>query len=175
MDYETIERKVIYQGKVFKVSLDTVRKPTGETTRVDLVEHAGAVVLVPLDASDRVWLVRQYRHPTGMFLLELPAGTLDPGEDPIHCAIRECREEIGLSPSKIDPLGGFYLAPGYSTEFIHAFLVGDFQKAPLPMDSDEDLHPVQFSWPELENLIRTGEIIDAKTISALYLAREHLS
>jgi ADP-ribose pyrophosphatase len=175
MDYEILAHKVVFEGKVFRIRSDVVRKPTGEKTRFDLVEHAGAVVMIPQDNRGLLWLVRQYRHPTGGYILEFPAGTLDPGEDPRQCAIRECREEIGMSPAGIQPLGGFFLAPGYSTEFIQAFLVRDLQPAPLPKDADEDLQAERHSLSTVHRLIQTGEIVDAKTIASFYLAQKHFS
>lgn len=175
MDYETIASEIAFEGKVFRVRVDNVRNPSGQKSRVDVVEHAGAVVMVPIEKDNLIWLVRQYRHPTGSYILELPAGTLDPSEEPAQCAIRECREEIGMAPGKLEELGGFYLAPGYSTEFIHAFLAKDLQPASLPRDEDEDLHIERYSLEELERLIQAKEIKDAKTIAALSLARSHLA
>ncbi|HEY43508.1 MAG TPA: NUDIX hydrolase, partial [Anaerolineae bacterium] len=92
MTYRVMYTETVFQGKVFAVRIDQIEKPSGQTMRVDVVEHHGAVVLVPVDEEGRVWFVQQYRHPTGKWLLELPAGTLNPEEDPKACAVRECRE-----------------------------------------------------------------------------------
>ena len=174
MAYRVIQSETIFQGKVFGVRIDQVESPTGQTMRVDIVEHDGAVVLIPVDDDQRIWFVRQYRHPTGNKLLELPAGTLDPGEDPEKCAIRECREEIGMSPSYLVPLGGAFMAPGYSTEYLHFFLAGDLTPAPLTPDADEDLYVERLTWNEIMELIAGGELQDTKTLAGLFLAQDHL-
>ncbi len=174
MAYRVLQSETIFQGKVFGVRIDQVESPTGQTMRVDVVEHGGAVVMIPVDDNQRIWLVRQYRHPTGKTLLELPAGTLDPGEDPKTCAVRECREEIGMSPSYLVPLGGAFMAPGYSTEFLHFFLVGDLTPAPLTPDADEDIYVERLTWDEIMELIARGELQDTKSLAGLFLARDHL-
>jgi ADP-ribose pyrophosphatase len=102
-------------------------------------------------------------------LLELPAGTLEPGEDPLETAARECREEIGMAPGQLDRLGGVFLAPGYSTEFLHFFLATDLQSSPLDPDEDEDLQVVTVSLDEAIDAIDQGQIQDAKTLAGLYL------
>ena len=174
MDYRVLQSESIFQGKVFGVRIDQVESPTGQTTRIDVVEHNGAVVMIPVDDDQRIWFVRQYRHPTGKVLLELPAGTLDPGEDPETCAVRECREEIGMSPSYLLPLGGAFIAPGYSTEYLHFFLARDLTPAPLTPDADEDLDVERLGWNEIMELIAEGELQDTKSLAGLFLARDHL-
>ena len=174
MAYRVLQSENIFQGKVFGVRIDQVESPIGQTMRVDVVEHEGAVVMIPVDEDQRIWFVRQYRHPTGNTLLELPAGTLEPGEDPKTCAVRECREEIGMSPSYLVPLGGAFMAPGYSTEYLHFFLAGDLTPAPLTPDTDEDLHVERFGWNEIMELIARGELQDTKSLAGLFLARDRL-
>jgi ADP-ribose pyrophosphatase len=174
MAYEVLQSETIFQGKVFGVRIDQVKSPAGKSMRVDLVEHGGAVALIPVDDQQRFWFVRQYRHPTGEILLEIPAGTLELGEDPVSCAIRECREEIGMSPGQLTPLGGAFLAPGYSTEFIHFFMAEDLTPASLTPDEDEELHVEQFTWEEIQERITRKEVRDAKTLAGLFLARTHL-
>ena len=97
----------------------------------EVVEHRGAVLLIALDDYDNVFMVRQYRHPVGRVLLELPAGTIDEGEQPEVCAVRELREETGFRPRSLESLGGFFLSPGYSNEYIHLFLATGVEEAPL--------------------------------------------
>ncbi len=174
MEYSIINSEVIFEGKVFKVRVDEVRKPSGESMRVDVVEHGGAVTLIPMDEQSRILMVRQYRHPAGKQLLELPAGTLDHDETPEQCAVRECREEVGLAPGKLVHLGGFFLAPGYSTEYLELFLATELSPAPLPQDYDEDLIIERLSVDEVLGRIAKNEICDAKTIAGLLMLIQYL-
>ncbi|OGO17322.1 MAG: hypothetical protein A2Z14_17525 [Chloroflexi bacterium RBG_16_48_8] len=174
MLYATLKSELVFQGKVFNIRIDEVQKADGQRMRVDVVEHGGAVVILPFDEEGRIWFVDQYRYPVGRRLLELPAGTLDPGEDPEICAVRECREEIGMSPGYLTPLGGLYLAPGYSTEFVHFFVAQNLSPAPLALDEDEDLKVKCLTVGEVKEWITKGQIYDAKTLAGLFLAFEHL-
>lgn len=174
MEYSIINSDVIFEGKVFKVRIDEVRKPSGETMRVDLVEHGGAVVLIPMDDEGRILMVSQYRHPAGKQLLELPAGSLDHDESPEQCAVRECREEVGLAPGRLVHLGGFFLAPGYSTEYLDLFLATELSPAPLPQDYNEDLIIERLSVDEILERITKNEIHDAKTIAGLLMLTGYL-
>lgn len=174
MEYSILKSERIFEGKVFNVRIDEVQKSTGESMRVDIVEHGGAVVLVPIDEDGRILLVKQYRHPTGKYLLELPAGTLDESESPEECAVRECREEVGMAPGRIEHLGGFYLAPGYSTEYLELYLATELSAAPLPHDLDEDLVVERFSIDDVIEKISTGELEDAKTVAGIMLLKQFL-
>jgi len=132
-------------------------------------------VLVPIEDDGRIVFVKQYRHPTGKILLELPAGTLDPHEDPESCAIRECREEIGMAPGKIARIGGFYLAPGYSTEYLDIYLAQEMSPAPLDPDEDEDLEIERLDSHQIQKKIEAGIIEDAKTLASLYLVSKRFT
>lgn len=169
MTHTVAHSEVMYRGRAFQVRQDQVRLPTGSIARLDIVEHVGAVTIVPLDAEGQVWFVRQYRHATGKELLELPAGTLEPGEPPEVCAAREIREEIGMRAGTLRKLGEFYLAPGYSTEYMHVFLATGLVPDPLPGDLDEFLSVVRYPLAEVEHLVRSGEIQDGKTLAGMYL------
>ena len=171
MEYKVLESRRAFDGKAFNIRVDLLDGPAGAASRVDIVEHPGAIVLIPIDEQDQVWLVRQYRHPAGEELLELPAGTLEPGESAEACATRESREEIGMAPGELTPIGGTFLAPGYSTEFLHFFLARELHSAPLPPDPGEVLHLDKIPWENLWDLIANGSIRDAKTIAGLTLAR----
>ena len=170
MEYQTERSETVFRGKVFSVRRDVVKAPTGVTRVIDVVEHGGAVTMMPVDEQDRILFVRQYRHAAGEHVLELPAGTLDPGEDPHDCAVRECREEIGMTPGRLIHLGDCYLAPGYSSELNHMYLALDLSAAPLAPDEDEEisLEPVPLNG--LQDLLRRGEIRDGKTLATLLLA-----
>lgn len=174
MAYTTQKSERIFQGKVFDIRIDEVKKSTGEIWRVDIVEHAGAVVIVPMQEDGTILLVKQYRHPTGKELVEFPAGSLDLGENPAHCAIRECREEVGMEPAQIQSLGGFYVAPGYSTEYLEIFLATSLSPAPLPQDMDEDVVVEPMKLEEILKKIKIGEIEDAKTAAATLLLVQFL-
>lgn len=134
MAFEIIRSEKIYHGRVFNVRCDQVSLPNGKSVELDIVEHPGAVVLVPVDDQGNLWFVRQYRHAAQVELLELPAGSLEPDELPEACALREVREEIGMAAGHIEKIGDFYMAPGYSTEFLHIYLATDLRPAPLTAD-----------------------------------------
>lgn len=171
MEYKVRETWRAYDGKAFNVRVDLLDGPAGVSSRVDIVEHPGAIALIPIDEQDQVWLVRQYRHPAGEELLELPAGTLEPGESPAVCATRESREEIGMEPGELIHLGGTFLAPGYSSEYLHFFLARELCASPLPPDPGEVLLLEKIPWGKIWNLIADGSIRDAKTLAGLTLAR----
>jgi ADP-ribose pyrophosphatase len=174
MEYSILKTERIFEGKIFSVRIDEVQKSSGESMRVDIVEHGGAVVIIPIDDDERILLVNQYRHPIGKYLLELPAGTLDESESLEDCAVRECREEVGLAPGRIEHLGGFYLAPGYSTEYLELYLATELHEDPLPQDVDEDLSVKRYSIDEAIEKIRAGELEDAKTIAGLMMLKQYL-
>lgn len=160
---------LIYDGRVVHLYLDTVQLPNGQNAKREIVRHPGAVAIVPLDAEGKVILVTQYRHAAGRVLLEIPAGTLNPGEDPDLCAVRELQEEIGYKPGKLQRLGGIYLAPGYSTEYIHLYLATDLVESRLHMDADEFIEVSRLTVADVRQRIQSGEIADAKTISAMMM------
>jgi ADP-ribose pyrophosphatase len=124
---------------------------------------------VALDDQDNVLLVRQFRHAVDRFLLEIPAGGIDPGEEPIDSVRRELQEEIGYFPRKIDKLGGFYSIPGYGTEYLHCFLATDLVPGRLVAEDTDDIELVRVSPAEIPRLIASGEICDAKSIAALLM------
>lgn len=172
MRFETIDSKEHYQGKAFTVRQDEVRLPNGKTTHLDIVEHSGAVTILPVDGKGNIWFVRQYRHAAGFEILELPAGTLEKGEAPFDCAHREIQEEIGMKAGNIEKIGEFYLAPGYSTEFMHVYLATDLSPSSLPGDDDEFLEVEKYSIPQVFEMAQSGEIKDAKTLAILLLAAD---
>ena len=173
--FDLINSEPIYHGKAFKVRRDTVRLPNGREARLDVVEHVGSVVMIPVDGDGNILFVRQYRHPTGLDLLELPAGTVHDSEPPEACAARETREETGMEAGHLEELGAFYLAPGYSTEYMYAFLATDLTPNPLPPDSDEFLRVEKIPVRQAMEMAERGELPDAKSLAALLLARRRLS
>ena len=162
----------IYEGKVLNLRVDEVRLENGKSGRREVVEHHGAAAIVPLLDGGEVLLVRQYRYPIGSDLLEIPAGTLNAGEDPERCAVRELEEETGYKCREITKLTECYVAPGYSTEKIHIYLARGLTKTHTNMDEDEDISLQRLSFAEALRKIRAGEIQDAKSIVGL-LAASH--
>lgn len=169
-----LNSKIAYRARVFDVQRDELELASGHKAIYEIVVHNGAVAMVPVAPDGRILFVRQYRHTTGKAILEIPAGTLNKGEDPLACAERELREEVGMAPGKLTKLAEFYLAPGYSTERMWVFLAQDLRPETLPHDDDEDLTIVPLSLDEAFAAMRNGEIEEAKTMLALYLAREAL-
>ena len=174
MSIEVINRNTIYHGRAFNVRRDEVRMQNQNTVYLDIIEHIGAVTILPLDNDGRILFIRQYRHATGKELLELPAGTLDPAELPENCALREIREETGYAAGKLIKIGEFFLAPGYSTEYMHVYLASDLRPDPLPGDEDEfiSLEPIPIK--QAYDMALNGELQDGKSLAALLLARPHL-
>ena len=167
MQEDVIARKRVFDGKLVKLDHLTVRLPNGEQSEREIVEHPGAAAVVALDGHDRVLLVHQYRLAARRVLREIPAGTLEPGEDPSACARRELQEETGYSPGKLEPIGGLYVAPGYTTEYIHLFLAQDLTHAPLAADDDEFIEVEQLPLGEALAMIDSGDIVDGKSIAGL--------
>ena len=157
----------IYQGRAVNIRVDTVEKAGGKKTTREVVEHPDCVAVVALDEQGNVLLVRQFRHPVGKFLLEIPAGGIDPGEEPLDSVRRELQEEIGYFPHKIEKLGGFYSVPGYGTEYLHCFVATDLVPSRLVAEDTDDIELVRVPKEEIPKLITSGEICDAKSIAAL--------
>jgi ADP-ribose pyrophosphatase len=174
MTYETIQSEILLRGRVFNVRRDQVRLPNGEVVQLNIVEHVGAVTLVPVDEQGRIWFVRQYRHATRGLLLELPAGMVEVGESPEECAHREIREEIGMAAGQLSKIGEYFLAPGYSTEYMHVYLATNLHPAPLPGDIDEFLSVETIPIKEAFHLAESGQLRDAKSLACLLLARPFL-
>jgi 8-oxo-dGTP pyrophosphatase MutT (NUDIX family) len=164
---EVLSSRVVYVGGVVSMRVDEIALPEGRTARREVVEHPGAVVVIALDEEDRVYLVRQYRHPIRQFLLELPAGTLEPGEEPLIAAQRELREEVGLLAGKWRHLGSFFSSPGFVSEHLHAFLAQELVETDREPDDDEDIAVVRY--PRAELLQHLQDIPDAKSLAALRL------
>jgi len=174
MPFELIKSETLLQGRVFKIRRDYLKTPEGRETKLEIIEHGGSVVIVPIDYEGNVIFVRQYRHATGQDILELPAGTKDNNETHEECAAREAREEIGMEAGKLEKVGDFYLAPGYSTEFMAVFIATELKENPLDPDEDEVLEVEKFSAKKVFEIAEDGKIQDAKSLAALLLAKSHL-
>lgn len=174
MKFQLLHSETTYQGRAFDVRRDDLLTPDGKTVKYDIIEHVGSVILVPVDAAGQMYFVRQYRHAAQIDLLELPAGTLEPGEAPSLAAGREIREETGLASADLREIGSFYLAPGYSTELMHVFLARDLTHSPLAPDADEYLSVEKMPVSAALQLAESGQLLDAKTLAALLLAKPYL-
>jgi ADP-ribose pyrophosphatase len=174
MPFELIKSEVLMKGRAFAIRRDYLKTPNGGETKLEIIEHGGSVVIIPVDENGNVLLVRQYRHATGGDLLELPAGTLDENEDPQVCAAREIREETGMAAGVLTKLGEFYLAPGYSTEFMIVFLATELSHSPLDADDDEFLSVEAVPIAEAIRMAERGKLPDAKSLAALFLAKSSL-
>jgi ADP-ribose pyrophosphatase len=161
-----VDRKVVYRGRTIALRCDTLEKE-GASKTWDIIVHPGAVVLVPVTKKKEIIFVKQWRRAIEKRVIELPAGTLEAGEAPKLCAQRELREETGFRSEKILPLGGFYSAPGYCTEYLHLFLALDLEADPLEADDDEAIDLLFFSLEKTMEMIESGEICDAKTIAGI--------
>jgi len=164
---KTISSKVVYDGRALKLRVDEVLKPDGKTTTREIVEHKDCVAVVVLDHKDNVILVRQYRKAVGKHLLEIPAGSIDNGEQPIAAVRRELQEEIGYLPNKIDKLGGFYSTPGFCTEYLHLYLATYLIPSRLEAEDTDEIKVVRVPLSKIPDLIASGEICDAKSIAGL--------
>ena len=174
MPFEFIKTEMLFKGRAFAIRRDFLKTPDGRETKLDIVEHGGSVVLVPVDDEGNILFVRQYRHATGKDLLELPAGTRDGDEPYLECAAREIREETGMEAGKLVKAGEFYLAPGYSTEFMAVFIATELKENPLPADEDEFLELERIPIHKAFEMAEKGEVLDAKSLAGLLLARPHL-
>ncbi len=174
MKFEFLKSEPLFQGRAFRIRRDTLKAPDGRETKFEIVEHNGSVIILPIDDQGNLFFVRQYRHAAGADLLELPAGTRE-GDEPFEaCARREIREETGMAAGKLEKLGDFYLAPGYSTEFMAVFLATDLSPNPLEADADEFLQVEKIPVKKAIQMAAHGEVPDAKSLAALFLARPQL-
>jgi ADP-ribose pyrophosphatase len=148
---------------------EMVRLPDGRERPRELVLHPGAVALVVVDNEDRLVMVRQYRRAADGVLLEIPAGTREPGEDAETCARREVLEETGYSAGRVERLGGFFTAPGFCTEFIECFLLTDLSPGHAAGDEDENIEIERLTFEEAQESIRRGDIRDAKSIAGILM------
>lgn len=164
--------RTVYRGRILDLEVDRVRLPNGSETTREVVRHRGAAVVLPLLADRRLVLVRQYRYPSDEVLLELPAGKLDPGEDPGECAARELEEETGWRAGEVCELGSFLTTPGFTDEVLHAFLATGLSEAPeASPDPDEAIEIVTMTVDEVLAACRSGEIRDGKTLATIFLAQ----
>jgi 8-oxo-dGTP pyrophosphatase MutT (NUDIX family) len=169
--------RLVYEGRIFDVTVDRVKLPHGPEVDLELVRHDGSVVLIPIADDGRLLLVRQYRHAAGRYLWELPAGSLERDEDPDAAAGRECHEELGLIPDRLERLLTLYPTPGFCTETMTYYRATGL-RAPGPgdaaahQDEDESIEVGAFTVDEIRAMVARGEIADLKTVAALALSSQ---
>ena len=166
---EILSSKLVYDGQAVRLKVDNIRLADGRETTRETVEHRDCVGIIPVDAEDNVLLVEQFRHAPGKTLLEIPAGGIETGESAEEAVRRELREEIGYLPRKMEKLGGFYLAPGYCTEYLHLFLATDLVPGQLYAEDTEEIKVVKVTVNQISELIASGRICDAKSIAGLLI------
>jgi len=174
---QLLKQRLFYQGRKFNFEVNSLRLPNKSEGDWECIRHPGGALAVPVTPEGKLVLLRQYRFAIQGRLLEFPAGTLERHEEPAETIKRELEEETGYRANKWEKLGEFALAPGYSDEFIYAFLAQDLEKlkAPPSQDDDEDMETVLMTPQELEEAILAGEPVDAKSISSFFLARPFLN
>ena len=176
MDQPIVPREIrtVFEGRIFKVQVETITLPKGGELKAEIIRHPGSVVIIPTTDAGEIILVRQYRHAIGRWAWELPAGTLKPAEEPEKAAARECQEDIGLIPAELERLGAFFPTPGYCDEEMNFYKATGLRE-PGPgdekaeQDEDEDIETRAFSVKQLTAMIQSNEIIDLKTVAGLTL------
>ena len=170
-----IRSEEIFDGTLLHVLRDTVRLPNGKEAVREWIRHPGAAAVLPVLPNRNAILVRQYRYPIGKVTLEIPAGKLDDeGEDPLHCAQRELSEETGYTAERYDKLTTIATTVGFSNEYIHLYLARGLSSGTQHTDEDEFVNVVQIPFTQAVDMVKTGEIIDAKTVISLMMASEYL-
>ena len=168
-DYRTVGSREIFDGRIVRLRIDTLTMPGGGTADREICGHDDAAAVVAIDPDDQIVLVRQYRHPVGRELLELPAGKLEAGESPAACAMRELEEETGYRAKQVRQLGCFYPSPGYTSEALYLYAAQGLVPTAQHLDEDEMLSVVTLPISEALAACRDGRILDAKTALAIHL------
>ena len=173
MAEKTLSSQLIYDGRTVKLRIDTVQMANGRETTREIVEHSDCIAIVAIDADDNVLLVKQFRKPVEKELLEIPAGGIDPGEDPETAVRRELREETGYLPQRVERLGGFYSAPGYCSEYLYLYLATDLVPSQLFAEDTEEISLVRVPITQIPGLITSGRLSDAKSTAGLLTYLEY--
>jgi ADP-ribose pyrophosphatase len=169
MNYKILKSQILYKGKVFNHQVDEIEYDSGNIGIREVAIHPGGAVVVPIKDDGKIILVKQFRYPLQKTLIELPAGKLDKGEDPLICATRELEEETGYKANKIKKLGEIYTSPGYSTEILYIYSATELIPGNLNREEGErGMEILELTLTEIEKMIMSGEITDAKTIVGIY-------
>lgn len=175
MSYDILKSEKVFEGKIFDIERDTITLPDGRKTIRETVIHGGAAGMLPIDEKGNILLVRQYRHSAKAMTLEIPAGTIEKGEDPYDCAFREIEEETGYKSNDISLMFTMYSAIGFCTERLYIYLCKDLVKGNANPDDDEFITTEAYTVSECIELIKKGEICDSKTIAAILAYKSGLA
>lgn len=167
MEEETLSSEIVFKGEIMNVRVDEIRLRDGRKSTREIIEHGNAVVVVPVDREGNILLVRQYRRGAGKDLLEIPAGCVEPGENPLETVKREMQEEIGYLPDKITSMGGFYASPGYNTEYLYLYLATELVEAKLHAEDTDSIEVVPVPIKSITDYIKSGKICDAKSVAGI--------
>ena len=170
---KTLSRRIVFDGRAVKIRVDTVQMPDGRQTTREIIEHGACIAVIAIDAQNNVLLVSQFREAVEKELLEIPAGGIDPGEDVETAVKREMQEETGYLPQKLVRLGGFYSAPGYSTEYLYLYLANDLLPSRLVAEDTEGIKIVMVPVSQIRKMLTSGKICDGKSIAGLYMYLEY--
>jgi ADP-ribose pyrophosphatase len=172
---ETLLKRVpVFDGKMIKLRVDHVQLPNGKQATREVVEHPGAVAIIPVLPNHRIILVKQYRHPVEQITWEIPAGKLEGKEEPDICAERELEEETGYKAGELIKLTAFYTAPGFTDEIIHLYVARRLEQTAQNTDADEFIDVMVISHAEALAMVQRGEIKDAKSIIGILMVKEHM-
>jgi ADP-ribose pyrophosphatase len=169
MSFRVLEKQLIYKGVKVQLEVHRLEDDQGMQIKREICIHPGAVVILPLLKDERVLLIRQRRYAVGQVLIELPAGTLEKGEDPMNCAGRELLEETGYLAGRLMPIGNYFASPGVLSEKIYAFAAYDLEESVSALEPGEDIELLPVSLDSAIEMIHTGEIADSKTIASLMM------
>ena len=166
----TISSKKTYSGRIIDVRIDQIQLESGKSTLREVVEHDPTVAILPIDDHKNIILVSQYRHPAKKYILEVPAGLIDPGEDPRKAAFREFMVETGYGASSLESVGKIWASRGFTDEYMNCYIARDLFPKKLPHDDDEEITIKKITMREAHKLINDGTIDDAKTIALILIA-----
>jgi ADP-ribose pyrophosphatase len=175
VEEKTLSSEMIYTGAILNLRKDKVTVKGGRTSHREIVEHGGGVVILGVTREGRIPMIRQYRKAAGQIMFELPAGKLEPGEDPAEAALREFREETGYTAAHIKKVAAFYPTVGYSTEILHVFFAEELTAGDTDFDENESIEIEEYLPETLYELIDAGDMADGKTLIALLLFRNHMT
>ena len=176
MNYRVVKSEVIFRGKVFNTKVDQIEYTSGNKAVREVAEHPGGAVVVPVADDGKIVMITQHRFPVNKVLLELPAGKLNKGENPLVCAVRELEEETGYKSDNVIELGSIYTTPGYSTEKLWIYLAKDLKPGDHNREEGEfGMEVFEYPLEEIEKKIMDGQIVDGKTICGIFLAKNSIS
>ncbi|MBF2629728.1 NUDIX hydrolase [Listeria seeligeri] len=169
LEEKTLHSEMLFKGNIIELQVDEVELPNGEHSKREIIKHPGAVAIIPFSADGSMYLVEQFRKPLEKTIIEIPAGKMEEGEEPIITAKRELEEETGFQSDDFTYLTSFYTSPGFANELLHIFVARDLRKVekPLKQDADEFLNLVKVMPDEAEQLMQQQLIHDAKTMYAM--------